>query len=563
MIYTVVANTGIHITSFPFEINTKEKFQLWFHEWYNTENGEWTLGLVQEINDETNQYFYNKKTLFENGYLQILKSEEGVNVQDLYDEGIKPIMINDEMQATGNIFKLSFVDKSNVLSKFENKWLPIPYFYHRSETKFKFGSLNWSRFKLLPTSDSEGIKKYKVLLALDTRTKEKTDKYEECPVFPDQFATELRFDVCPQEFQLMDFCSPNPEWEYINDYLFKLVHPELSSVGKIKQGHKLTYIATYFLLIDYIAQKKLFPQIILYRDKGTVVKDVDMVVDIGNSRTAALLVFTCKKLLMTKKKLPVRFTGQHFTIDKVLIKDAIRQANISNQDTVLDIGAGKGFLTVHLLKIANNVVAIENDTALVEHLRKLFSDARNVQVVGCDFRNFAVPKFPFKVVSNIPYGITSDIFKILMFESLGNFLGGSIVLQLEPTQKLFSRKLYNPYTVFYHTFFDLKLVYEVGPESFLPPPTVKSALLNIKRKHLFFDFKFKAKYLAFISCLLEKPDLSVKTALKSIFRKSQVRSISEKFGLNLNAQIVCLSPSQWLNCFLEMLEVVPEKFHPS
>ena len=285
----------------------------------------------------------------------------------------------------------------------------------------------------------------------------------------------------------------------------------------------------------------------------------------GNKKEIHKLLdkLSCKKLLMTKKKLPVRFTGQHFTIDKVLIKDAIRQANISNQDTVLDIGAGKGFLTVHLLKIANNVVAIENDTALVEHLRKLFSDARNVQVVGCDFRNFAVPKFPFKVVSNIPYGITSDIFKILMFESLGNFLGGSIVLQLEPTQKLFSRKLYNPYTVFYHTFFDLKLVYEVGPESFLPPPTVKSALLNIKRKHLFFDFKFKAKYLAFISCLLEKPDLSVKTALKSIFRKSQVRSISEKFGLNLNAQIVCLSPSQWLNCFLEMLEVVPEKFHPS
>lgn len=61
MIYTVVANTGIHITSFPFEINTKEKFQLWFHEWYNTENGEWTLGLVQEINDETNQYFTIKR----------------------------------------------------------------------------------------------------------------------------------------------------------------------------------------------------------------------------------------------------------------------------------------------------------------------------------------------------------------------------------------------------------------------------------------------------------------------------------------------------------------------
>ena len=206
-----------------------------------------------------------------------------------------------------------------------------------------------------------------------------------------------------------------------------------------------------------------------------------------------------------------------------------------------------------LLKTTQLWLNIYENCFLMPEMFKL-----SVVILGIlQFRNFLSKWCQIFLMALLP------IFKILMFESLGNFLGGSIVLQLEPTQKLFSRKLYNPYTVFYHTFFDLKLVYEVGPESFLPPPTVKSALLNIKRKHLFFDFKFKAKYLAFISCLLEKPDLSVKTALKSIFRKSQVRSISEKFGLNLNAQIVCLSPSQWLNCFLEMLEVVPEKFHPS
>lgn len=96
---------------------------------------------------------------------------------------------------------------------------------------------------------------------------------------------------------------------------------------------------------------------------------------------------------MTKKKLPVRFTGQHFTIDKVLIKDAIRQANISNQDTVLDIGAGKGFLTVHLLKIANNVVAIENDTALVNIYENYFLMPEmfklSVVILGIlQFRNF-------------------------------------------------------------------------------------------------------------------------------------------------------------------------------
>ena len=48
---------------------------------------------------------------------------------------------------------------------------------------------------------------------------------------------------------------------------------------------------------------------------------------------------------MIKNKLPVRFTGQHFTIDKVLIADAIKIAKINETDTVLDIGAGKGFIT--------------------------------------------------------------------------------------------------------------------------------------------------------------------------------------------------------------------------
>ena len=49
---------------------------------------------------------------------------------------------------------------------------------------------------------------------------------------------------------------------------------------------------------------------------------------------------------MIKNKLPVRYTGQHFTIDKVLIDDAIKIAKINESDTVIDIGAGKGFLGI-------------------------------------------------------------------------------------------------------------------------------------------------------------------------------------------------------------------------
>src|SRR5690554_1095235 len=266
---------------------------------------------------------------------------------------------------------------------------------------------------------------------------------------------------------------------------------------------------------------------------------------------------------MTKRKLPVRVTGQHFTVDKVLIEDAIKQSNITHQDTVLDIGAGKGFLTAHLLHNAHKVIALENDFALSRYLQKKFVNAQNVEVVGCDFRNFIVPDLLFKVVSNIPYGITSEILKRLMFENIENFGGGSIILQLEAAQKLFSNSIYNPIIVLYRTFYDLKLLYRINPHSFLPPPTVNSALLRIERKEKSLESKLKLNYFSFVSYVLKNPDLPVNTALKSVFRKKQVRAISEKLGIQLDLKIVRLSPNQWQGCFLEMLEVVPEKFHPS
>lgn len=112
---------------------------------------------------------------------------------------------------------------------------------------------------------------------------------------------------------------------------------------------------------------------------------------------------------MIKNKLPVRYTGQHFTIDKVLIDDAIKIAKINESDTVIDIGAGKGFLTVHLVRQCTNLIAIENDKSLLSILKNKFSNNTNVKIIDCDFRCYTIPKRNFKVVSNIPFRITSEI----------------------------------------------------------------------------------------------------------------------------------------------------------
>src|SRR5690606_3093828 len=155
-----------------------------------------------------------------------------------------------------------------------------------------------------------------------------------------------------------------------------------------------------------------------------------------------------------KRRLPVRFTGQHFTINTILINDAIRLAEVQKEDIVLDIGAGLGFLTVHLVKHSTNVIAIENDNRLVSELRSKFRVNNNVTIGRLDDRKFLVPQKNFKVFSNIPFALTSDILKSLMYTNIEFFKGGCLIMQLESAKKLVRKKYVNPYAVFYHTFFE-------------------------------------------------------------------------------------------------------------
>ena len=265
---------------------------MWFHEWYDTSNGQWSLELAHEIQTDNAVLFYDKQDLFNGGYLNDPTIE--YDPIELRNDGINPLRIEDEMcnGVKGEIYKLTFGDKNNMMKCFENKWLPIPYFFKRTEKRFKFSPMNWSRVKLIPREASNNEVEYDVILAFDTRAKYSADEYNEYPVFPDQYCSEMKFALCDNEFFLMDYCSPNEKWSYINEYIFKIVHPTLNNVSQIKgaNARKMSYIASYIFLINFLAQNKLFPTIKLYKDQDVEARNVDMVIDIGNSRTTALLI---------------------------------------------------------------------------------------------------------------------------------------------------------------------------------------------------------------------------------------------------------------------------------
>ena len=290
--HTLIANSGIQLITLSISINTQEKFKIWYHEWYDTENSEWRLDPVYELRTEDECIYYNKQKLYKGGYLSDPTIE--INPLELKDDGITPLRIDDVNcdGVKGDIFSMTFTDRDNKLFLFENVWLPVPYFFKRTEKRFKFGPLNWARMKLIPLSEDKGIKRYNVVLAFDTRTEYEADEYNECPVFPDRFRNEMDFALCSNEFYLMDFCTSGENWSYIDEYLLHLVYPNVQRVSQIKGTNvrRLSYIATYTFLINYLASHELMPKIKLYKDTDVEIKNVDMVVDIGNSRTTALLI---------------------------------------------------------------------------------------------------------------------------------------------------------------------------------------------------------------------------------------------------------------------------------
>lgn len=322
--HSLIANSGIQILTFPLSINTQEKYKMWYHEWYDTENGEWRLDPVYELRKDDECYYYNKQKLYNGGYLSDPNIELDIN--ELKNDGITPLRIEDEncYGVKGDIFNMTFSDKDNKLSLFENVWLPIPYFFKRTPKRFKFGPLNWSRVKFVPKEEEKGIKNYDVLLAFDTRAKYENDEYNEYPVFPDVFKEDMDFELCSNEFYLMDFCSHGKNWSYIDEYLLHLAHPKVQRVSQLKGANikRMSYIASYLFLINYLAQKELFPKIKLYKDTDVEIKDVDMVVDIGNSRTTALLIEDntnfnqVKKLELIDYTNPIKYINNLPTINK-------------------------------------------------------------------------------------------------------------------------------------------------------------------------------------------------------------------------------------------------------
>jgi len=290
----LIANTGIQLFTIPLEIDLNNNFKMFFHEWLDSQDVQLKLEIAHYFSEE--EIWVKKFDLSELGYAiqrnnyKITESWDTIKNDDEFNKN-SIIKIDTEDPKDSGCFQIG-VGRIN-FEKFENVWFPMPFFLLNGKQS-EFGPTNWCRFKLIPVDNTSKIRKYNLLLAFDTFSSFEDENFEdedlnETPVFTNVSEKSKEFALCNNEFKLIAFCSEAYNCDWVDKYLLKQFH-NLENINDYRgQKPKLNYLTQFIYLIRLIEQANILPKITLFSNQNVAYQNVDLVVDIGNSRTCAIL----------------------------------------------------------------------------------------------------------------------------------------------------------------------------------------------------------------------------------------------------------------------------------
>ncbi len=181
--------------------------------------------------------------------------------------------------------------------------------------------------------------------------------------------------------------------------------------------------------------------------------------------------------------------SQHFLVSESVRDRIVKAASLTGKDVVLEIGPGKGFLTEALLKVAKKVYAIELDRKLCSYLKSKFSKEikdGKLEVVCGDALKYDFPRHITKIVSNLPYKISSPIVeRIILFGK-----PSVLMFQKEFAERMVAKpgnKNYSRLSFLVRYLADAEIVLYVPRRNFKPIPKVDSAVVKMVPKRIKVD----------------------------------------------------------------------------
>lgn len=162
--------------------------------------------------------------------------------------------------------------------------------------------------------------------------------------------------------------------------------------------------------------------------------------------------------------------SQNFLTKASLARRLVGLSSINSQDTALEIGSGSGIITRELLHITPRVITIEKDPKFTDR--------------PLDFLTYPLPAFPYKIFSNIPFSITGEIVKKILFAS-NPPVDCYLIIQTEAAAKFMVHPHANTMlAILAYPYFNVQILHRLRPTDFRPLPKVATCFIRLQPHRL-------------------------------------------------------------------------------
>lgn len=230
-----------------------------------------------------------------------------------------------------------------------------------------------------------------------------------------------------------------------------------------------------------------------------------------------------------------RARGRHFLRSSKLAAELVRAAQVQRDDLVLDLGAGAGALTAPLACCAGHVVAVEIDPALAAALERRLP---HVEVLCGDARHIALPREPFKVVANLPFGGATAILRRLLDPRVP-LASADAIVEWHAASKRAAVWPSTQLSAYWGAWFELSVTRRLARSVFAPPPSVDAGVLRIvRRSEPLVPIRDRRRYAEFLC-------RGYRDGVRAVVPRRQLRRRADELGFTHAAQPRDLDAGQW------------------
>lgn len=213
--------------------------------------------------------------------------------------------------------------------------------------------------------------------------------------------------------------------------------------------------------------------------------------------------------------------SQNFIISLHLAHQIVSLAKLNPDDTVLEIGPGKGILTAELAKQCGRLICVEIDPQLAVELQQVYFSNPRVEIKNEDFLTSPLPAGKYKVFANIPFHITSQIVQKLL-NSENPPPEAYLVIQKEAAEKFSGHPFTTKFSASIYPYYTFETLWRFQRADFSPSPSIDTVLLKItKRETPLIQNSDAVRYQQFLSYAFGKWKPNLKLALKDLFTYTQ------------------------------------------